>query len=51
MDKDSPHERSDARKPLEDLLFLVEEIAPFLLTHNAEPDACDILMEVEQLEN
>jgi len=47
---DEFHERTDARKPLEDLLFLVEEIAPFLLTHNAEPDACDILMEVEQLE-
>eukprot|EP01088_Endostelium_zonatum_P017554 TRINITY_DN5224_c0_g1_i1.p1 TRINITY_DN5224_c0_g1~~TRINITY_DN5224_c0_g1_i1.p1 ORF type:complete len:968 (-),score=277.39 TRINITY_DN5224_c0_g1_i1:82-2985(-) len=31
------------------LLQLVDQIIPFNMTHNAEPEACDLLMEVEQL--
>jgi len=31
------------------LLELVDQIIPFNMTHNAEPEACDLLMEVEQL--
>eukprot|EP01126_Amoeba_proteus_P027757 TRINITY_DN2749_c0_g1_i1.p1 TRINITY_DN2749_c0_g1~~TRINITY_DN2749_c0_g1_i1.p1 ORF type:complete len:551 (-),score=124.47 TRINITY_DN2749_c0_g1_i1:438-2090(-) len=37
-------------EPVGHLLNLVEEIVPFLLSHNAEPDACDLLLEVEQIE-
>lgn len=32
------------------LTALVEQIIPFQMTHNAEAEACDLLMEIEQLE-
>lgn len=32
------------------LLGLTNEIIPFLMRHNAEADACDLLMEIEQLD-
>lgn len=32
------------------LLALTNEIIPFLMRHNAEADACDLLMEIEQLD-
>lgn len=32
------------------LLSLTNEIIPFLMRHNAEADACDLLMEIEQLD-
>lgn len=31
-------------------LQLTNEIIPFLMRHNAEADACDLLMEIEQLD-
>ncbi len=34
----------------EDLLPLAKEIAIFYMKHNAEADACDLLMEIEQVE-
>jgi len=37
-------------QPTADLLTLVSLIVPFDMSHNAEPAACDLLMEVEQLE-
>ncbi len=33
-------------KPTDDLRALVEEIVPFNMKNNGEPDACDLLMEV-----
>lgn len=34
----------------EDLLGLVKEILPFYMKHNAEADACDLVMEIEQVQ-
>lgn len=34
----------------DDLLKLAREIVPFYMAHNAEADACDLLMEIEQVE-
>jgi hypothetical protein len=34
----------------EDLLSLAKEIVSFYMAHNAEADACDLLMEIEQVE-
>eukprot|EP01128_Nolandella_sp_AFSM9_P004196 TRINITY_DN1846_c0_g1_i1.p1 TRINITY_DN1846_c0_g1~~TRINITY_DN1846_c0_g1_i1.p1 ORF type:complete len:917 (-),score=265.52 TRINITY_DN1846_c0_g1_i1:19-2457(-) len=34
---------------LDDLIALIDEIVPFLATHNAEPEACDLLLEVDML--
>jgi 26S proteasome regulatory subunit N1 len=35
---------------ISDLMFLVDIIAPFFMKHNEEPEAVDLLMEVESLE-
>ena len=32
------------------LLKLIMEIVPYLMSHNAEAEACDALMEIEKLE-
>ncbi|KAH7285152.1 hypothetical protein KP509_33G015600 [Ceratopteris richardii] len=37
-------------KPFDDLMDLVKQIVPFHVKHNAEPEAVDLLMEVESLE-
>lgn len=34
----------------EDLLELTKEILPFYMKHNAEADACDLVMEIEQVQ-
>jgi 26S proteasome regulatory subunit N1 len=36
--------------PADDLLDIVDQIVPFCLSHNAEADACDLLIEIEQLD-
>ncbi|KAJ3200893.1 proteasome regulatory particle base subunit, partial [Dinochytrium kinnereticum] len=36
--------------PREDLLKLALEIVPFFLKHNAEADACDLLLEMESID-
>ena len=43
--------RTDAQppEPVDDLLRLVDHIVPFHMTHHAEPDACDLLLEVSEL--
>ncbi len=43
-------DRVEKSEQIEDLTKLVFEIVPYLLTHNAEPDACDILIEIEQVQ-
>jgi 26S proteasome regulatory subunit N1 len=37
-------------QPVDDLMDLVKQIVPFHVKHNAEPEAVDLLMEVENLE-
>ncbi|CAI5978757.1 unnamed protein product [Closterium sp. NIES-64] len=37
-------------KPVDDLMGLVQQIVPFHVEHNAEPEAVDLLMEVEHLD-
>lgn len=46
-------EMSDGAKEVEedDLLELVKHIVPFHMKHNAEPDACDLLMEMGRPED
>ena len=41
-------EGDNKREPLEKM---IEEIVPYLMGHNAEPEACDFLMEVEKIED
>lgn len=36
---------------VDDLLHLVHQIVPYHMTHNAEPEAVDLLLEVERLES
>ncbi|KAL6067324.1 26S proteasome non-ATPase regulatory subunit 2 [Balamuthia mandrillaris] len=41
--------RQEISQPVDDLMVLVDQIVPFDMRHNAEPEACDLLMEVERL--
>ncbi|EFA83382.1 26S proteasome regulatory subunit S2 [Heterostelium album PN500] len=41
--------KKEENQSVDDLLLLVDEIVPFQMAHNAEPEACDLLLEVEQL--
>lgn len=43
-------QRQEEGKPVEDLLLLVDKIVPYNMQHNAESEACDLLMEVEKLD-
>jgi len=43
-------DRQQNEKPVEDLNRLIEEIVPYDMKHNAEHEACDLLMEVEQID-
>lgn len=43
-------ERSDKGDGIEDLVALAKEIIPYNMQHNAETEACDLLMEIECLE-
>lgn len=36
--------------PVDDIMQLVDEIVRYNVKHNAEPEACDLLLEVERLE-
>jgi 26S proteasome regulatory subunit N1 len=42
--------RSTDDTPTDELLKLALEMVPFLLAHNAEADACDLLLELEALD-
>jgi len=42
-------EKTEANKA-QDLLNLVKSIVPYNMAHNAEVEACDLLMEIEQLD-
>ena len=43
-------DRSDKGEGADDLVALAKEIIPYNMQHNAETEACDLLMEIEQLE-
>lgn len=40
----------DADKRINELIVLVHEIVPYNMAHNAETEACDLLMEIERLD-
>lgn len=42
-------ERQEKGTSPDDILPLCFELVEFLVTHNAEPDACDLLIEIEQV--
>ncbi|KAJ3081068.1 proteasome regulatory particle base subunit [Quaeritorhiza haematococci] len=42
--------RTEKEEPTQDLLDLALQIVPFFLQHNAEADACDLLLELESLD-
>lgn len=44
-------QRQTDGKPVDDLYRLVDEMVPFNMQHNAEPEACDLLLEVDRLNN
>lgn len=43
-------DRSDKGGGMEDLVALAKEIIPYNMQHNAETEACDLLMEIERLD-
>jgi len=43
------NKRVEESKTVEDLLFLVDIIIPYFMKHHEEPEAVDLLMEVERL--
>uniref|UniRef100_A0A383WPA2 26S proteasome non-ATPase regulatory subunit 2 homolog n=1 Tax=Tetradesmus obliquus TaxID=3088 RepID=A0A383WPA2_TETOB len=43
-------DRHEKEQPVDDLLHLVAQIVPYHMTHNAEPEAVDLLLEVDQLD-
>eukprot|EP00891_Asterochloris_glomerata_P006079 jgi/Astpho2/6079/e_gw1.00084.7.1_t len=44
------HDRQDQDKDVQELLELVRQVVPYHMRHNAEPEAVDILLEVERLD-
>ena len=44
------HELAAEDKDTSDLTFLIDVIAPYSIKHNEEPEAIDLLMEVNQIE-
>lgn len=48
--QDIDTEEADSEKRLERLLAIVDEIIPYDMKHNAETEACDLLMEIEKLD-
>ena len=43
--------RTTSGEPVEDLFDLTKQIVPYFMSHNAETDACDLLMEIDRLEH
>jgi len=43
-------ERQKDKTPTDDIVKLVDQIIPFDMSHNAEHEACDTLLEVEQID-
>jgi len=45
-----PSSPADVAKRRDKLLEMVYQIVPYLMEHNAEAEACDVLMEIERLD-
>lgn len=43
--------RNEREEPVTDLIDISLKIVPFFLNHNAEPDAVDLLLEIESIEH
>lgn len=43
-------EGEEEEKIKEKLVFLAKRIVPYNMSHNAEAEACDLLMEIERLD-
>lgn len=43
--------RQAEEQNFDDLMALVDKIIPFNISHNSEPEACDLLLEVERLQD
>lgn len=41
---------ADAAQCRDKLLEMIHQIVPYLMQHNAEAEACDVLMEIERLD-
>lgn len=48
--KPEPSSPVDAAQRRDRLLEMVYQIVPYLMQHNAEAEACDVLMEIERLD-
>eukprot|EP00121_Abeoforma_whisleri_P006683 Awhi_evm1s6085 len=48
--KEDDKEEEDDKIPLEPLVELAKQIVPYSMKHNAESEACDLLMEIEKLD-
>lgn len=42
--------RRDEEQPVDDMMHLITQIVPFHMTHNAEPEAVDLLLETDRLD-
>eukprot|EP00124_Ichthyophonus_hoferi_P001063 Ihof_evm3s49 gene=Ihof_evmTU3s49 len=47
---DEKEEEGLTKVPVERLVALAEEIVPYCMRHNAEAEACDLLMEIERVD-
>lgn len=48
MEKETDKDGMETTPDVSDIMKLVKEIVPFLMSSNAEPEACDLLMEVRK---
>jgi len=48
--KPEPSSPADVAKHRDKLLEMIYQIVPYLMQHNAEAEACDVLMEIERLD-
>lgn len=48
--KPEPSSPAEIAQRHEKLLEMVYQIVPYLMQHNAEAEACDVLMEIERLD-
>jgi len=48
--KPEPSSPADVAERRDKLLEMVYQIVPYLMQHNAEAEACDVLMEIERLD-
>jgi hypothetical protein len=42
--------RQEAKASVDDLIALVDRLVPFYVSHNGEPEACDLLLEIDRID-